>query len=76
MKEKFDEYQQVAAITCLDLDLLKDLADDSTITLKELKDYIIHIHEQKEKMVADGGARINRFNTSALLFRLNQLSKE
>lgn len=69
-QEKATEYQQVAALVCMDLDMLKILSERSDMTLEELKEHISIIVENKEQLINDSKIRQSRYQAASLVFGL------
>ena len=65
-----EQYQQVAALVCLDLDTLLESSRDKYITLVELKEQIKLIHSMKDQMIVDEDLRETRYATACILFNL------
>ena len=65
-----EEYQQIAALVCLDLDTLLEVSTDRDITLEELREQIKLTHSLKEEMIVDSDIREKRFNMAVMLFNL------
>lgn len=65
--EKAIEYQQVAALLSLDIDVLCEFLD-SDITVEELKAQIILLKENRDSMIADPEVRKRRYNAAAMIF--------
>lgn len=69
--EKAKEYQQVAALLSMDLDLLYEIAHEATNPdAKKLIGHIELLHSNKEKMISDKEVRQRRYYAAAMLFRL------
>ena len=68
--DKSEEYQQVAALVCLDMDMLADISNDSTITLEDLKAQIKHFAAEMKKYQEDAEYRKMRYNACCVLFNL------
>jgi hypothetical protein len=62
------EYKEVAAIVCLDVDLLLDIASDKALTADELREQIQLVHEQKEQAIYQPSVRRSRYSAAAMLF--------
>ncbi len=63
------EYQQVAALVCLDLDVLQEVASNGGGCVDLVKQ-IAHTHKQKEEVTSKGSARRARFEAAQTLFHL------
>lgn len=68
------EYQQVAALVCMDMDCLKDISEQN-VSLEELKEHILHYWQLKEDATKDPAARNSRFQAAQALFNLPQLNQ-
>ena len=63
-----DEYQQMAGLVCLKIDLLSDIADDPTITLDELKAQIKLVADDVEKWKNDPAEREAQYACCSWIF--------
>lgn len=66
---KVTEFQQVAAIVCLDLDLLHEMSKEAT-QLEELRDQVQHAFAQMEVAMNDPEVRASRFAAASAIFSL------
>lgn len=73
--DKAIEYQQVAALTCLDIDLLADIAEDKSMTADQLRDQIVHLKELKDKLISDKADRESRYSAACMIFSLTVLEE-
>lgn len=62
--EKAREYQEVAALVCLDLDALLEIAATPGITARELAEQIRYTHERKEELISSPTARERRYRAA------------
>ena len=69
-----DEYQQVAALLCMDIDLLDDCVDGST-SKEDLLWFIRDLVDKKNDMINDEKSRQNRFSCARLLMGLPVITK-
>ncbi len=67
-QEKAREYMEIAALVCLDLDVLKDIAECRNMTAQQLVKQILHTHKQKENLINDQKAREMRYGSASLVF--------
>lgn len=67
-QEEAEEYQQVAALVCMDLDILLECANCGDMTAEELVAQIRHAHEQKESMTADPKIRQSRYEAASIIW--------
>ncbi len=67
-QEKSEEYQEVAALVCMEIDILFDISQQEGITVEELKEGIIFLHNNKEEIIKDAEKRKMRYNAGCLLF--------
>ena len=67
-QEKAAEYQQIAALVCLDLDVLKDIAEQPNNTADQLVKQILFTWEKKEKLIQDAQHRKSRYEAASLIF--------
>ena len=68
--EKANEFKEVAALVCMDLDLLNDIASDTSLTADKLRKQIEHTVKQKDEMIADASVRSSRYSAASMLFSL------
>ena len=67
-QEKALEYQQVAALACLDIDLLSDICEQEDMTLERLKAQIRLVKGNKDDMISDPRSRNKRYTAATLVF--------
>lgn len=72
--EEAMEHRQVAALVCMDLDVLNDIAEDGgdSQTVESLRKQITYFHQLKEKLISDPRERETRYNAANMLFGLNR----
>lgn len=70
LQEQANEYMQVSALVCLDLDILYDISKDETMTAEDLRKQIALTHEHKESAINNSKERDMRYKSTALLFSL------
>ncbi len=68
--EKANEFKEVAGLVCMDLDLLKDIASDTSLTADKLRKQIEHTVKQKDEMIADASVRSRRYYAASMIFSL------
>jgi len=66
--EKAEEYQQVAALVCMDIDTLLEISQQPENTVKDLQDQIALLHEMKEDIIKNPEKRKSRYNAACALF--------
>lgn len=71
-QEKAVEYMQVAALVCMDLELLQDIAYRSDMTLEDLRQHIDIFVENKDAAINDAAARQGRYAAAAMLLGLKR----
>jgi len=64
------EYREVAAVVCMDVDVLDEVARDTTLTVDELRDQIRLVHEQKQEATSKPEVRKSRYAAAAMIFGL------
>lgn len=67
---KAEEYQQVAALLCLDIDLLAEAIDENT-SREDLLWWLNDLVEKKNDMISNTASRESRYTASAMLFSLS-----
>lgn len=67
-QDKALEYRQVAAIVCMDLDLLADIAGDESLSLEDLRKQVQYVHSKKEELINDPDVRARRFGAASMVF--------
>jgi len=65
-----DEYQQVAALTCLDIDLLARVAENGKWSEKDLKNMIFQLKKKKDALISDAEVRETRYNAVGNILNL------
>jgi hypothetical protein len=68
--DQAQEYREVAAIVCLDIDVLADIAEWKDMTLERLQAQVRHLKETKEKTISDPEGRRKRYASLSWLFSL------
>ena len=68
------EYQEVAAITCMDIDILAKVAEDDRWTKEDLKELIFRLKKNKDKLISDDTHRKMRYNAFSTV--VNTAGKE
>lgn len=68
-----EEYQQVAALVCLDIDLLAKIAENEDLDAEFLRGSIRLLKEKKDALINDPEVREMRFGSTQLLFNLKKL---
>jgi len=64
------EYQEVAAIVCMDIDILAKVADNGEWTAEELKTFIIRLKKNKDQLISDDTHRKMRYNATSQVFNI------
>lgn len=62
------ESREVAAIVCLDIEVLNEIASDDDMTLEQLRKQIAWVHAMKEQAIHDPKARHERYQAAAFCF--------
>lgn len=65
------EHRQIAAVVCLDLDILEEVARNGGVGVSLLAQ-VAHTHQKKEAIVKDAGERKKRYDSAVALFRLSE----
>jgi len=65
-----DEYQQVAALTCMDIDILAKVAEQDNWTAEELRGLIFRLKTQKDLLITDASTRESRYNATCSVFNI------
>lgn len=68
--EKCIEYQQVAALISLDLDLLHSVSNRQDLTLDDLREHIAYTIEKRDEAVSNAEARKQRYHMTSMLLNL------
>ena len=68
-----DEYQQVAAVLNMDIDVLARVAEDEKWSAEELREFIFRLKEQKDMLITNEEVRNNRY--SAMSFVMGYANK-
>ena len=63
-----DEYQQMAGLVCLKIDVLSDMADDPTITLEELREQIKLVARDVEELKTNPAERESQYACCSWIF--------
>lgn len=69
-QEKAIEYQQVAGLVCMDIDLLWDIVNDEDITKEEILLQIKTLVDDKNEIIANKEVRERKWAAANLLFSL------
>ena len=67
-QEKALEYQQMAALTCIGIDLLADIAETKGITRQELREQIKLLKEDKDTWINNPKERQKRYAAGSFIF--------
>lgn len=62
------EYMQVAALVCMDLDILLDIAENDSLTAEQLVKQIKLMHADKEKAINNPKDREDRYRAMGFVF--------
>jgi hypothetical protein len=62
------EYQQVAALVCMDLDTLAVLCDHKDMTADDYRAHIRHVVSAKNELISDAEVRNQRYAAAAFVF--------
>lgn len=65
-QEQALEYQQVAALVCLDLNCLLKACNICN-TLEELRKQVAHVHKMKEELISNKEIRESRYNAARII---------
>lgn len=65
------EYQQIAALSCMSLELLVDISEESNISLPGLKEQISMHHKEIVELIKNEELREQKFNAMHSIFRRN-----
>ena len=65
---KETEYQQVAAVTCMDINNLARIAEQDKWTADELREFIFRLKKQKDLLITDAKLRESRYNAISAVF--------
>jgi len=57
-----DEYQQIAGLVCLDIDLLARVAESEKWDEKDLRNMIFQLKKKKDELISDAKVRESRYN--------------
>ena len=68
-EEKAQEYREVAALVCLEVDLLAEVVAPD-MTADSLRWHIAQLFAEKERLIADQKYRRERFAMMSVLFNL------
>jgi Fe-S oxidoreductase len=64
------EYQQVAGLLCMDIDILVDVCD-SDMPVEDILWQIRDLRDKKDEMIRDKVARESRYAAAAMLFAVS-----
>lgn len=67
-REKALEYQQVAGLLCMDIDVLVDCCECEGMTTDDMLWQIRDLRDKKDEMIRDKEARESRYAAAAMLF--------
>ena len=65
-----NEFQQVAAITCMDIDTLAKVAENEEFDADFLRMMIIRLKKQKDLAISDAKVRKVRYNALTVVFNV------
>jgi hypothetical protein len=68
--EKAREYQEVAGLLCIDIDMLSDLAAMPDVTYERLRLGIERLKEKKDQVITDAETRERRYAACEALYSL------
>jgi len=72
-----DEHKQVAAIVCMDIDIMAKVAENESLDADFLRGYMKMIKEKKDEVVNDPKKRELRFNAMCIINEIiNEIIKE
>jgi hypothetical protein len=74
-QELAQEYREVAALVCFELDMIKDMSDEG-LTAEEYKGQINLLHEKKEDWIKNPEYRKMMYDSTSLLFSLPRSTEE
>lgn len=60
-----DEHKQIAALTCMDIDILARVAESEQWDAKDLREFIFRLKKQKDLLVTDANVRETRYNAAS-----------
>lgn len=63
-----DEYQQVAALACHQIDLLAEIANNPNLSADELRQHIEYAVKWKDEITTDAKTRRRRYESICMLF--------
>jgi hypothetical protein len=64
------EYQQVAAITSMDIDILAKIAGQDNWTAEDLREFIFRLKKQKDLLISVASVREMRYNATTTIFNI------
>jgi len=64
------EYQEVAALLAMDIDILAQVADSREWTAEDLKELIIRLKKNKDLLITDDKHRKMRYNATSQVFNV------
>jgi hypothetical protein len=70
MMSDITEYQQVAAIACMDIDILAKVAESDRWTADDLREMIFRLKKQKDLLITDAKVREMRYNATKMIFNV------
>lgn len=70
-REKAIEYQQVAGLLCLDIDVLADVCEADGMTAEDMLWHIRDLRSKKDEMIRNKAAREGRYVAAAVLFAVS-----
>ena len=76
MKNMNNEYKQVAALVCIDIDVLAAMAENKDYNLKDLRGFINLTKQRKDLIISNPETREARYNASCAVFSVAVKSKE
>ena len=70
-REKAVEYQQVAGLLCLDIDVLVKVCEADGMTAEEMLWHIRDLRDKKNEMIRDKKVREGRYAAATMLFAVS-----
>ena len=70
-REKAIEYQQVAGLLCLDIDVLVDVCESDGMTAEDMLWQIRDLRDKKDEMIRDKSSRESRYAAAAMLLAVS-----
>lgn len=71
---ELEAQQQLAALVCLDIDLLKKTSEKATDVL--LQDVVNEVYQRKERLLQDDVERTQRYTAYRTIFQVQHLQKK